>query len=97
MKPLSQYISEYREKFLCKCPDHGEHLEPNTTYKELEEHFAKALTEVAKGMAGDVEGMKKTTKILAHEVRIAEEENGYNHALSDIIAEQEEKFNKFIQ
>ena len=55
MKNISQYLEEFRAEFRCSCghTPFGEHLEPNATYKEMEDFFRKALTEVAKGMVGE--------------------------------------------
>jgi hypothetical protein len=88
MKNISQYLQEFREEFRCSCghTPFGEHIEPNATYKEMEDFFRKALTEVAKGMVGEKREYKDTTVSVFSA-------QGHNQAIAD----QEEKFNKFIK
>jgi hypothetical protein len=87
MKTLTQYLDEFYNKFAY----------PNLNRLSLEQHknveafLRTALTEVAKGMVG-----KETNE--ANEDKYASgqdysHDDGYNKA----IAEQEEKFNKFIK
>jgi hypothetical protein len=66
MKNISQHIEEFRAEFRCSCGHNpfGEHIEPNATYKEMEDFFRKALTEVAS---------KRKDAILEERYRIASE------------------------
>jgi len=82
MKTLTQYLDEFYNKFAY----------PNLNCLSLEQHknveafLRTALTEVAKGMVGEKREYKDTTVSVFSA-------QGHNQAIAD----QEEKFNKFIK
>jgi hypothetical protein len=104
MKNISQYLEEYRKRFVRNNftdmgwdkDDCKDLVPPLTEFRvsaepqDLEDFFRASLTEVAKGMVGEESSdIGCTCTDFEH--------NFCGSSYNKAIAEQEEKFNKFIQ